>query len=365
MGVPLRLWLLCGAAAALRWRPLTPQEVSEWYTPTELCLLNTSDTLLRPLISLREHCRYSHVPHCMVGMGHPSSICVGPFSARRSFFYGFDEFSSAKVNPAMRLIAALSSTNDSLFFIGDSVIQQQFQFFLCEVLREGGEVSTLPPLVKGHRLDFFSSLIMNSQTKETIQVHYTRLSRLGDIAIRESFWKTLDQYGRLLLVVNLGLHYHDKVLYQDAVTRFLTHLETYYASPGNRVVWLETSHQHFPNDAEQNGYYSAEEANRHKKDLAGLESDELSEADIFQRICPTFSNTSFEADWRNYIASMAVAELSHPQLSFFSTEHVLINVTDLYAVNMLSWYDCTHFCYSPLMWQPQWHYLADVAESMS
>ena len=240
---------------------------------------------------------------------------------------------------------------------------QQYEFFLCEVRREGGEVNTLPQMMRGHRLDFISNTILYGKTNETVGIHYKRLTALDHRAIRDAFWRKIGEFKRLFLVVNLGLHYHDKTLYLDTVTRFLTHLERYYAIPGNRVVWLETTHQHFPNDAEQNGYYSAEEANRHRKKLAGLAPDELSDADIFQKICPTFSNTSFEADWRNQIASNALLELSHPQLSYFSTEHVLINVTDMFAINTISWLDCTHFCYSPLMWQPQWHHLAEVAES--
>ena len=300
----------------------------------------------------------------MVGMGHPSSVCVGPFSARHSFYYGFDEFSNAKVNPAMRLIAGLSSTNTTLFFIGDSLLLQQYEFCLCEVRREGGEVFAQAQLVRGHRFDFISNLIVNHRTNESVEIHYKRVTGFDDKVARDEFWRKLKEFKRLLLVVNLGLHYHDKAVYQDTVTRFLTQLEEYYASPGNRVIWLETTHQHFPNDAEQNGYYSPEEANRHRKELAGFDVDEFEKVDVFNKICPAFSNTSFEADWRNHIASKAVAELSHPQLSYFSTDHVLINVTDMFAINTIPWLDCTHFCYSPLMWQPQWHYLADIAESM-
>ena len=364
MVILLRLWMMCGVATALRWRPLTNQEISEWYSPVERCLLNTSDVLLRPLLSLKEHCGYSHRSNCMVGTGHPSSICVGPFSARKSFLYGFDEFASVDVNPALRLIDALSSTNTTLFFIGDSLILQQYQFFVCEILREGGVEYSLPQIVKGNRFDFVSKLVRNVRTNTSVKIHFKRLTIFDDENIKGTFWRKLSEFNRLLLVVNLGLHYHDRHSYRTAVSTFLSFLEKYLDNRGNRVVWLETTDQHFPNEAEQNGYYSLNDTIRHIKELANLQSDELSKADIFQRMCPRFTNTSFEADWRNQIASAAVTEISHPRLSFYSTKHALIDVTDMHAINTIKWLDCTHFCYSPLMWQPEWHYLAALAESM-
>lgn len=360
--LPLRLWMLCQAIGALRWRPLTPSEIDEWYSPSELCLLNTSDFGLRPMLSLRNHCPDPKYRLCRVGMGHQTSLCMGPYSARKSFLYGFDEYVDAQMKPAHRLISALNSTNASIIIIGDSVGRQFFDFLHCEVRREGGRAMSTPSLLSGKY--FLSSKMISRATDESVAMHFFPASEFYDQNIQNALWKLHNEHHKLLFAVNTGLHHHHELLYQSVVRAFLSDLERFYSSKDSRVVWLETTHQNFPNSFEQNGYFSAEDAARHKKELSTLSYNKSSDPDIFEKICLPIRNTSWRADWRNYIADLEVKRLNHPRVSFFTTNHSLMNVVDMFCVSSVAQLDCTHFCYSPLMWQPLYHHLAEVAESM-
>ena len=337
--------------------------MSEWYSPSELCLLNTSDFGVRPLLSLRTHCSHPIHRPCMAGMGHKTSLCMGQYVARKSYLFGYDEYSNATIRPADRLISALYSRNASLVIIGDSMGRQYFDFFQCEVRREGGNAVMLSHFLPGKY--FLSSRLISHAGNESISLHFIPASELHDKDILSALRRIHNEHHRILFAVNTGLHHHDESLYPAAVRDLLSGLEPFYSSTDSRVVWLETTHENFPNSVQQNGYYSGNESARHIKELSALRYDVTSHPRIFEELCPLIKNTSWRADWRNYIAELLVRKLGHPQVSFFTTNHTLINVVDMFCVSSTAQLDCTHFCYSPLMWQPMYHHLADLAESMS
>ena len=142
----------------------------------------------------------------------------------------------------------------------------------------------------------------------------------------------------------------------------LTWLAAFSAKPdtANRVIWIETTQQNYPNSIEQNGYYDKSEV---RKRSDQLKSRQISPHEYFAMLCPPFANITVEADWRNNVPLNMIREMNLSRVSFFSMGRDLVNVVDMFTVGYSPFDvpDCTHHCYHPLMWQPLWHHLAEVA----
>jgi hypothetical protein len=126
---------------AFKWVDLTESELHGWYSPADLCILNSTDYYKFPQDTRANDC-YAHSKGsrrqwCGVGMGNNNYACYGPFSSARSHFKkGIDGFTSPSSKPLLSLFANLHLTNTTLVLLGDSTMRQKLQALQCEVTRE-------------------------------------------------------------------------------------------------------------------------------------------------------------------------------------------------------------------------------------
>jgi hypothetical protein len=260
------LFLLISELYSLIWRPLTKKEIWSWYSPQDICMLRADvDMKLKDVIqTLCPSLQWNYSDECRVGRGHRTSRCAGPFSFRKSsYFKGFDGYTDSKSKPMHKLVEHLARTNTSLIAIGDSVMQQHSTILRCQLLREGGSVV----MTKNNVTDRFSFRINNPTTAQidfyflpfiqnTIAPFLSHLSSLGH---------------HFLILLNFGLHYHTPHALLTDMNHTFTHLLptiTGDTTRRNSIVWLETTHQNFPNPVENNGYFDKHQVSLHRAHLA-------------------------------------------------------------------------------------------------
>ena len=84
--------------------------------------------------------------------------------------------------------------------------------------------------------------------------------------------------------------------------------------------------------------------------------------------CRSINSSSSNYDWRNiltkeYLSSLNSSTSSSSRIEYFELNNTMRDLADLHISHPYS-IDCTHYCYAPLLWQPLWHRLADMAEKM-
>ena len=123
------------------WRDLTPDELKAWYSPTDLCALESTHYKHFPQHIRSKNCSQhsggSRRMHCGVGMGANNNPCYGPFSsARPSFKRGIDGYTDANSKPLTRVFLNTLKTNTTLVIVGDSTMRQKMQALECQLLHE-------------------------------------------------------------------------------------------------------------------------------------------------------------------------------------------------------------------------------------
>jgi hypothetical protein len=147
--------------------------------------------------------------------------------------------------------------------------------------------------------------------------------------------------------MNVGLHFVSKPIphfsrpdYRSQITEALSYLHSKtleYPSKKLRIVWRETSAQHFPT---RNGYWPG------VRYAVGMSLS-----------CVPINDTTPEGDWRNKEVREIVErhKLNVRIVPFFKqtvplwSEHVNGHLRD-----------CTHLCWSPMLYQPSFHYMVDA-----
>jgi hypothetical protein len=236
----LLLLLLQSFYASLQWRPLTSDEIDAWYTPVEQCLMKTTDrSNILPRHAKAKYCKNSEPTRCQIGMGHRTQACSGPYAGRKSFLYGFDGYTSITASPANELVAALSVSNTSLLFVGDSMMQEKMSFWLCQLEREGGTHHSHHASSK----EFLDNKETLARTADGL--HSVALLEHAVTEIKSLKEALSSLTGRVLVVLNIGLHFHARNDYHRRVREILETLSSFDRVV--RVVFVETSRQNFVN----------------------------------------------------------------------------------------------------------------------
>lgn len=148
------LWAVLLAAFSIRvearpyvWRNLTEEELQTWYSPTDLCVLNSTNKFAFPQDIRKDECyqysRGNRRIHCSVGMGNNNNPCFGPFAEGRPHFrQGVDGFTNVSSTPLLKAFERFADTNTTLFFLGDSTTRQKLQALDCEIHREHPGIRT-------------------------------------------------------------------------------------------------------------------------------------------------------------------------------------------------------------------------------
>jgi hypothetical protein len=156
----------------------------------------------------------------------------------------------------------------------------------------------------------------------------------------------------LTIMINVGLHYvinpeahFSRIDYQQQVTMALHYLNDYVSSSKKkvRVIWRETSAQHFPTS---NGYWPGV---RYAKDM--------------KLRCTPINDTSPDADWRNNDVAAIIKANSFTNVKVMPFYEATLPMWSLHVNGFMR--DCTHFCWSPMLYQSLFHSMLQMMKQES
>lgn len=231
---------------------------------------------------------------------------------------------------------------------------------LCDLEREGLKIPAVQKDVlgiKGTQLFSFatpstsSASVLFKQVPE-LQPHHLRYMSV----YAEHFLDNRDMRG-LVLVLQAGTWYHSRARMLPAVKALLDaalQLVTRYARQGKHVtlVWAEQVAQHWPT---HNGYFAT------------------AKGSPLKQLCRPLANASSAADWRNDLVWDLLQEQPWRRQLDALAPYVRLGVLSFRALtrDLSSFHmrqqikDCTHFCYSPLLYQPIYHQLAQISRTLA
>ena len=365
--------------ASVEW--VESQNLSAWMTPLDLCLLANASTA--PIEDIMAGCeaRVRSTPgpggntaapllptRCRAGNSWPSKggFCAPkdiPYAKRDNFRRAVKGYDDPSQHPLRWLFAKLSKERGALLLVGDSVMQQFYGAIACELEREGiwpdPNVFKNTDELRHVQVDPVSG--QPSPTAHKVPIRFTpvyhfvnsRFDRVANASMRalhKAVDNFLEHHDSLLVFMNVGLHYvsnpiakFDRPAYQSQMTEALQYLNmrrnAVLGSKTVRLVWRETSAQHFPTF---NGYWPG------VKYAVGMDVK-----------CVPVKDSSPEGDWRNTDVRRII-----------DTHRLNISVVPFYHQTLPLWgqhvnghlRDCTHLCWTPMLYQTLFHAMARVMD---
>ena len=317
-----------------------------WYSSWEYCLLNSSNLISNPFI-LKKQCWFRHSrifsksnePNfntCTIGGRMLGQICannLSPFNSKLHFLTSFNqELDNSSISYLNEFSLLLSSLNGTLVIFGDSLIEQFTNAIHCEFIRNRSKSFNLLEIPRNTDLSYYIS------PYKTIEF------------LEEKFHLYFQKYSFLLFITNFGIHYNEKSdnflghkklnskrNYQKNIEIVLTWLNKLSSNRNMTITWMETAPQHFNTI---NGYY---------KEMKN---------DIYN--CVSIQNKSFELDWRNlivkrFLKTLELTSKDKKLIQYLSVRDVFLDLSDLHYNN-----DCTHYCWTPMLYQPIFQRLYDI-----
>lgn len=370
----------------LRWRDLTLDEMTLWYSPFDICLMNSTDKGKSPQEIRRTRCEglsrkiNGKNGYCHVGMGSNKKECSPPYSGRTSYRRGIDGYTNASKKYLVRAFKRFSAGNTDVLFLGDSTMTQKRMAMDCEILRETKKVfshGSLNIVLPCHTTTFYqipkltekigvhgvsfgpSSLNCLHNSSKTMLYNkrlWTEPKNIIELARRTV--KKLNSDGKsLFIVANMGLWYNDRVKLENSVDMVLDWLleVSQVAYPKNYVFWHETMSQHWPN-TNDNGYFDKELGILHKKKFDQIKNAVDDRSFHVPGCCVAIKNNSIEADWRNHVFNRRLSsEKYRNAIRLIRFAKLTEDVADMHVCSQGTHkQDCTHYCYWPLLWQYFW-----------
>ena len=380
-----------------QWRDLTEEEIGKWYSPVDLCVLE-SDNRFTSAQEIRRNCTWLKTRGwrgCAVGMGSNNFPCYPPFaSARQSFLRGVEGYTNHSHMPLLNSLKALSASNGALVLLGDSTMRQKLAAIRCEMLREHGRAwiegnlrGILPchsnltihfPDDKGGEYAVrIHGISVGPNSVNCLQGGFGKRHLKGIYENAESLIKKINEEDgqTAAILANLGLWYNDDALFRRVVPEVLEwlHNVSLTGPPGmnagkNTVRWHETMAQHWENDYGSGYYYRpASEAKERLWTAKGIGHNQYATVDFqVPNCCTPISNTSKGNDWRNEIAADYLSSMKEAgkatEIAVVPFADVTNPATDLHVCHPTYKFDCTHYCYTPLLWQPMHYDIEDMTK---
>ena len=344
--------------------------LSKWYTPYDLCILSSSSN--GSIESISQPCeaaaaaRGETVPpvRCRVGNSWPSKggFCSAadiPYTERKNLrrsLVGLDDPSQQFLR---ELFTKLSLAKGMLLLVGDSVMQQFFGAMACELEREG---IWKDPSKFQNTDEVRQVKVTEEQTTPAVPVKFVpiyhfvngRFDRVANASmfhLRRNVEEYVSKHDMVLIFMNMGLHYvsspiahFDRAAYRTQMTAALTYLNNVansHADKKIRVVWRETSAQHFPTPT---GYWPG------ARYAPGMKVG-----------CEPIREAGPAADWRNSDIRDIVQSHGLSKVSIAPFYNITVPLWSEHVNGHLR--DCTHFCWTPMLYQSLFQYLAKVATS--
>ena len=294
---------------------------------------------------------------CRAGNSWPSKseFCQSsdlPFSERNSFRQvtkGLDDPSNRHLDSFFR---KLSANSGALLVVGDSVMQQFFNAIACELERTGtwkdasrfsntDEVQHVRP--KGAKTAAATMKFM--PLYHFVNGKWDRMPNASMHHLTTAVETMSSKHSSLVVILNMGLHYVDNPVagftrrdYVEQITGALQYLHKMvqeHPARKIRVFWRETSAQHFPTP---NGYWPGQRY-----------------AGPLKLACEPIADQSPQADWRNRDVEGIIVNnhLFHVKLIRFYKQ--TLPLWSQHPNGRLK--DCTHFCWSPMLYQSTFKFL--------
>ena len=348
------------------------EELRSWYTESDLCVLTKESG--DPLTNFKSCRKKGDQPirmcgstHGGVGLGGPKRNCNPP-SSFRTFFFKYLKGYGPSLRPVADLIETLRNKT-SLVFLGDSLMYQMADAFVCEAFRENRKKGAK---VIGNRFLalYAPSKLLLSIDEEIenidISIYFIRLNSIGSRSdFISNIWnpsivRILNESSSVLLITNIGLYYHEQKLYEKELLEYIEflHEQVRLLNGQLSVFFRETSAQHW---SDGNGYYdklrNSTSNSRHRGgsdqfiplNCLQLQEEEVKRTDWKNSILRDVLARSRYDDTIHYLKGFM--DITTP---LFNMHNEVVNTTDIGAM------DCTHYCYFPSMWMPMFTQLLDV-----
>jgi hypothetical protein len=148
------------------WRNMTTEEINGWYNTNDLCFLNNRRgdkkkcQRNRPVMGM----------YCGLGMGG----CPYPVTNREYFYRVLEGFENPFEKPLTSFVKYLSQRNQTMVFVGDSLMLQTFQAFVCQLDREG-------LIIEANHTDDRCHFSLNVFTKDHFSFAKIEFLRIGSL----------------------------------------------------------------------------------------------------------------------------------------------------------------------------------------
>lgn len=354
------------------WVTLNTSEMSSWYTPMDLCILQSNSTIIDIETFKEENCSEyvdTEIPFhlqrfCSIGTSLGKQ-CPLPLSTRSYFAKRLnDPFSgrSEKSKPLDVALMKLAAKRQALVFIGDGLTKQNQIALICEIHR----TSSTPVNIYG---DFYGTNITIEWPENdlSIDIHYFYVRTLRNFAnknkalpisntgssannnsntspttpmLKERFQSLLDTYTGLVVIANVGAWYNTRDKFRNDIAPFLRWLGD--IGKDNLIFFRETASQHWNHT--NNGYFANDGSSTYGE-------------------CVPLADSTPELDWRNYdvekyIENQQLQNVIH----IIKFRDITSPLFDMHP-STSEQKDCTHFCYFPQLWESVWNIVsAEVFE---
>ena len=236
-------------------------------------------------------------------------------------------------------------------------MQQFFGAIACELEREGVwkdpaafDNTDETRYVKFDDLQTFA-LAKFIPIYHLVNGRYDRVPMAAFNHLKHSLNNIIKDHKKIVILINMGLHYVDNPVagfskndYHQQMTTVLMYLqELTIAHPQHKfhILWRETTAQHFPTP---NGYWPG------VRYATGMKIG-----------CEPIKDPSPQADWRNRAIEDIILKNNLFQVKILRFYNITVPLWSEHPNGHLR--DCTHFCWSPMLYQPIFYHLNNALSS--
>lgn len=344
-----------------KWVPSA--KLGQWLHPFDMCLLQDARNI--SVQEIEADCKKTLTPasstslppvRCRIGNTWPSKSAYCdprdiPFAHRQNLKNAIVGYDNPNDQTLRKFFRVLARREGALLLLGDSVMQQFFSAIACELERE--QVWTDPNQFTNTdevRQVSFQGLNTSAAIRFIPMYHlvngrYDRVPNATMTNLQHQMSAILQAHKSIVILANMGLHYVDNPVagfskddYYKQMHIVLTYLHSVAAAhPGKdiHVLWRETTAQHFPT---ANGYWPG-----------------VKYATNMKVGCVPIKDPSPAADWRNRMVEQIVRRGNLFKVKIMPFYNITVPLWSEHPNGNLR--DCTHFCWTPLLYQSVFHAL--------